>query len=111
MMSYKNYHARIDFDDVDEIFFGRIAGINDVVGFHADNVAGLKAAFHEAVEDYIATCALTGKKPEKTYSGKMMFRVNPQVHANASLAAETSGQSLNQWAEQVLSDAANKVVG
>ena len=49
-LSYKGYSARIEFDGDDEIFFGRIAGIQDVVGFHADTVTDLKAAFHEAVE-------------------------------------------------------------
>jgi predicted HicB family RNase H-like nuclease len=57
MKPYKGYSARVEFDDEDEIFVGRIAGINDVVGFHADTVEDLKAAFHEAVDDYLATCA------------------------------------------------------
>ena len=32
-MSYKGYQARVEFDAEDEIFFGRIAGINDIVSF------------------------------------------------------------------------------
>ncbi len=105
-MSYKGYAARIDYDAEDEIFFGRIAGITDGVGFHADTVADLKAAFHEAVDDYIETCAKIGKDPQKSYSGKMMFRVDPDVHAQAAKAAELSGKSLNQWAAEVLAKAA-----
>ena len=104
-MSYNGYNARVDYDDQDEIFFGRLAGISDVVGFHADSVADLKAAFHEAVDDYIATCAKTGKPPQRPFSGKVMFRINPQTHANAALAAELAGKSLNQWAEEALSAA------
>jgi predicted HicB family RNase H-like nuclease len=34
-MSYKGYTARIEYDDEDGIFCGRIAGISDGVGFHA----------------------------------------------------------------------------
>ncbi len=111
MMTHKNYHARVEFDAEDEIFIGHIIGINDIIGFHAEKVADLKLAFHEAIDDYLATCAKTGKKPEKSYSGKMMFRVAPEVHANASIAAELSGKSLNQWAENVLDEAARKLVG
>jgi predicted HicB family RNase H-like nuclease len=66
----------------------------------------LKAAFHEAVDDYIETCAKIGKDPQKSYSGKMMFRVDPDVHALAAKAAELSGKSLNQWAAEVLAKAA-----
>ncbi len=104
-MTYKGYAARIDYDDDDGIFVGHIAGIRDRVGFHADTVDDLRAAFHEAVEDYLETCEKVGKEPQKAYSGKMMFRVSPDVHRKAVLAAELEGKSLNQWAEDVLSRA------
>jgi len=106
IMSYKGYAARIDYDAEDEIFFGKLAGITDGVGFHADTVADLKTAFQEAVDDYIESCAKIGKDPQKSYSGKMMFRVDPDVHAQAAKAAELSGKSLNQWAAEVLAKAA-----
>ena len=102
----RGYSARIGYDDEDGIFTGRVAGIRDGVGFHADNVNALREAFHEAVEDYLETCAKIGKKPQKPYSGRMMFRVSPEVHRKAALAAELSGKSLNQWAEEVLERAA-----
>jgi len=35
-----------------------------------------------------------------------MFRVSPEVHRRAPVAAELAGKSLNQWAEDVLSRAA-----
>ena len=106
-MRYKGYSARIEYDDDDGIFVGRSAGIHDGVGFHADTVGELRAAFHEAVKDYIETCAKIGKKPQKTFSGQVMFRVSPEVHRKAVLAAELSGKSLNQWAEEVLDRAAS----
>ena len=106
VMSFKGYMARIAFDDDNGIFTGRLAGIRDGVGFHADTVEGLRAAFHEAVEDYLETCAKIGKEPQRSYSGQMMFRVNPDVHRKAALAAELAGKSLNQWAEEVLRKAA-----
>jgi predicted HicB family RNase H-like nuclease len=109
-MNYKGYAARVEFDAEDEIFTGRIAGIRDVIGFHADNVADLKEAFHEAVDDYLDTCAKTGKEPQRPYSGNLMLRVGPEVHSKAALAAELSGKSLNQWGEEVLAEAAQKVM-
>ncbi len=105
-MTYKGFSARIEFDAEDEIFFGKVAGIADGVGFHAETVEDLKSAFHEAIDDYIETCAKIGKNPQKPYSGKMMFRVDPEVHAQAAKAAELSGKSLNQWAAEVLALAA-----
>ncbi len=106
VMNYRNYSARIDYDDEDGIFTGKIAGIRDGIGFHGETVDELRAAFHEAVEDYIETCAKVGKEPQKAFSGQVMFRVSPEVHRKAALAAELSGKSLNQWAEEVLDRAA-----
>ena len=105
-MTYQGYNARIDYDDADGIFTGRIAGIRDGVGFHAETVDDLRAAFHEAVEDYLETCAKLGKPPQRAYSGQMMFRVKPDVHRKVAQAAELAGKSLNAWAEEVLAKAA-----
>jgi predicted HicB family RNase H-like nuclease len=107
-MTYKGYVARIDYDDEDGLLFGRLARIRDGVGFHAETVKDLRAAFHEAVDDYLETCAKVGKTPEKPHSGKVMFRVSPDVHAKAALAAQIAGKSLNQWAEEVLGEAARR---
>lgn len=110
VMSYKGYMARVEYDAEDELFVGRLAGINDVVGFHADTVDRLKAAFHEAVDDYLVTCKKVGKAHEKPFSGRVMFRVAPDVHAQAALAAQISGKSLNQWAEEALKEAAERTL-
>lgn len=110
VMSYKGYAARIEYDDEDGILVGRIAGIRDGVGFHAENVEHLRAAFHEAVDDYLASCAKIGKQAQKPYSGKMMFRVSPELHRKAVIAAELEGMSLNQWAEKALTQATEDVL-
>lgn len=106
ILTHKGYSARVEFDDEDGIFFGQIAGLRDGVGFHADSVEGLRAAFREAVDDYLETCARVGKDPNKPYSGQVMFRITPETHRRAALAAELAGKSLNQWAEEVLGQAA-----
>jgi predicted HicB family RNase H-like nuclease len=110
VLTYKGHSARVEFDAEDGLFVGRLAGINDVVGFHADTVGDLTEAFHEAVDDYLATCERIGKTAEKPYSGKMMFRVEPALHAQAALAAQLAGKSLNQWGEEALRTAARIAV-
>lgn len=106
IMTYNGYSARIEYDDEDEIFFGKLAGIRDGVGFHAETVSELKNAFHEAVDDYIETCEKIGREPQRPFSGKVMFRIDPETHRRAAISAELAGMSLNQWAEKVMADAA-----
>jgi predicted HicB family RNase H-like nuclease len=64
-MNYRGYIAKIDVDAAGEHWTGRLIGINDVAGFHADNVADLRTAFREAIDDYLATCEKIWKLPEK----------------------------------------------
>lgn len=104
-MMHRGYAAKIEYSDEDGCFVGHIAGISDVIGFHAESVKELKAAFEEAVDDYIATCEKIGRAPQKPYSGKLMLRLPPEVHARAAMMAEAHGMSLNQWAADVLSKA------
>lgn len=105
ILSYRDYSASVEFDAEDGLFFGRIAGIRDGVGFHADTVPGLVAAFHEAVDDYLDACARVGKSPERPYSGRLLLRIDPALHASTAKAAELAGMSLNQWTEKVLRSA------
>ncbi len=96
-MTYKGYAARIEYSDADHCLIGHIAGIRDVVGFHGASVAEVRAAFEDAVEDYLETC--------QPYSGKLMLRLPPEVHARAAMMAAAHGKSLNQWAAEVLANA------
>jgi len=104
-MTFKGYAARIEYSDDDACFIGHIAGIKDVIGFHAETVKDLRAAFEEAVDDYLATCEKLGRAPQKPYSGKLMLRVPPEVHARAAMMAQAHGLSINQWASDVLAHA------
>ncbi len=101
-MTHRGFAARIEYSEEDGCFVGHIAGIQDRVGFHGDSVAELRAAFVEAVDDYLETCAAVGRTPQKPYSGNLMLRIRPETHAALATAAEISGKSLNQWATELL---------
>lgn len=105
VMNFKDYSARIEYSDEDGCFIGHIAGIRDVVGFHALSVSKLKAAFEEAVEDYLATCKKLKRTPQRPYSGKVMLRIDPGLHAKVAMIAEAEGKSLNAWAQEALQKA------
>ena len=104
-MTYKGYAARIEYSAEDQCFVGHVAGINDVVGFHGESVAELRAAFEEATEDYLMTCAKLNRAPQKPYSGRLMLRVSPEMHAAVATAAQVSGKSINQWAVEAFTQA------
>ena len=106
-MHHKGYTARIEFDERDNLFVGRILGLRAIISFHGETVSELRQEFEFAIEDFLRDCKEQGVKPEKPASGKLMLRVPPEVHGAAIVAAQASGKSLNQWATEVLQNAAH----
>lgn len=104
-MTYKGYTARIDFDERDNIFVGRVLGIRDSISFHGKSVSELTKDFHAAINHYLADCEATGRSPEKSYSGNLMLRISPEVHAHVAVRAAVHDKSINEWVEGVLAKA------
>lgn len=107
MMKHRGYAAHIEYDEEDRIFVGHLAGIKDIVGFHGTTVDELEAAFHESVDSYISISEETGRAVQKPYSGKLMLRISPDIHAAVATAAQINGKSINQWASEVLNHASH----
>lgn len=101
-MTHKGYAARVEYSEEDGCFVGHVAGIRDVIGFHGESVAELRAAFVEAVDDYLETRKKLGQEPNHPYSGQFRLRLSPELHARAAMAAETQGKSLNAWVADVI---------
>lgn len=66
LLVYKGFSARVEFNARDNVFSGRISGIEDLVPFHGESVSELKEAFLEAVTDSLDTRKKTGKEPQKS---------------------------------------------
>ncbi|HRO06872.1 MAG TPA: type II toxin-antitoxin system HicB family antitoxin [Ferruginibacter sp.] len=97
ILQYKGYYADIHFSADDEIFFGKLIGINDLVNFEADSVKGLKKAFKEAVDDYLETCKELKKEPNKTYKGSFNVRIPSELHKQAAIFAALKKITLNDF--------------
>lgn len=62
-MEYKGFSASIEYDERDGIFHGRLTDSFDNVYFEGSSVEELEIAFREAIDDYLAYCAETGREP------------------------------------------------
>ena len=52
-LNYKGYIGSVAFSEKDNVFFGKIEGIDGLVNFEGESVKELTEAFHEAVDDYL----------------------------------------------------------
>ena len=95
VLTYKDYYGTVSYSADDEVLHGKIIGINDLVTYEAESASGLKQAFHEAVDDYLTTCAEIGKQPQKTFKGSFNVRIPNELHKEASMVAAQRQISLN----------------
>lgn len=101
-MEYKGYRAAVDYSEEDNILYGTLLGINDLITFEAESISDLKIAFEEAVDDYLATCKELGKEPEKEYKGQFNVRITPTLHKKAALKASLQKVKLNKFVERAI---------
>lgn len=101
-MNHKGYSARIEYDERDNIFVGRILGVRAIISFHGQTVKALRREFEHAIDDYLAECKEKGVSPEKPTSGKVLLRLPPEIHGRAMVVAQAAGKSLNQWMTETL---------
>jgi predicted HicB family RNase H-like nuclease len=52
VMEYKDFIGSVRYSAVDNIFYGKVEGIEDLIVFKGDSVQELNSAFNRAVEDY-----------------------------------------------------------
>ena len=96
-MTYKGYSAKVTFDPDAEVLHGEVVGLRDVITFQGTSVKGLKEAFRDSVDDYLAWCAELGQAPERAYAGRFLLRMDPGLHRDLALAAEHAGASINAF--------------
>lgn len=105
-MQYKGYHAKVEYEADDRAFHGYVIGMSDIVHFTATTVEDLERELRVSVDDYLDFCKSRGEKPDKPYSGRLVFRTSPDLHRKLAIAAEMCGKSLNQFLEEAAMQAA-----
>ena len=104
-MTYKGYQAKnalstlapAELDEDAVVFHGEVIDTRDVITFQGASVVELKQALEDSVDDYLEFCASRGEDPEKSFSGKFMVRVPPEVHRRIKAEARLEGKSLNAY--------------
>jgi predicted HicB family RNase H-like nuclease len=105
-IEHQGYVARIDVDEENECFHGRVINISDVINFKGKSIVELRREFSKSMEVYFQFCKDKGEEPEAPFSGKFILRISPSLHRAITRAADREGLSINKWAELQLDMAA-----
>lgn len=103
-MTYRGYSAKVEYDDECGVLRGEIMDINDQIVFNAESVNSLRAAFRDAVDDYLEHCLEIGRVPEKPYSGKFSVRICPDLHKRVARFAFLNNTSINSIVTEALEE-------
>ncbi len=92
----------MNFSAADDVFYGKVEGVQDLVSFEGATVKELRQEFQKAVEDYISFCKKNGNPVQKSLMGSFNIRIKPDIHQRAALVALQKNISLNQLVQQAI---------
>jgi predicted HicB family RNase H-like nuclease len=101
-ISYKNYYGSVKFDQEQEVFYGKIEFIKDLVTFEASDAKAIIPSFHEAVDDYIESCKYLNKKPDISFKGSFNVRISPDLHKKLSMYSISNQDTINNVVKSAL---------
>ncbi len=102
LLDIDGYQAVVSFDPELGLFRGEFVGLSGGADFYADNVADLRKEGATSLKVFLDMCAEDGVEPRKTYSGRFILRLDPELHAKAVARAQAEGKSLNEWAKETI---------
>jgi predicted HicB family RNase H-like nuclease len=108
MMEFKGYYGSVHYSDDDSVFYGKIEYIRSLVTYEGTDIASLRNAFEEAVEDYLRLCKERNALPEKPFKGTFNVRLSSTLHRKAALTAHERHINLNTIVTEALETYLNK---
>jgi len=102
ILEYKGFQGSVEFSLENNVLFGKILNIDDLVTFEGDDVKGLNESFLESVDDYIQTCADLGTVPNRPYSGTFNVRIGANLHRDLARQAAREEKSINDFVKEAI---------
>jgi predicted HicB family RNase H-like nuclease len=59
MLTYKDYTGSVHYSAADNVFFGKVEGINDLITFEGKTEQELKDAFHYMIDEHVRVKSLS----------------------------------------------------
>jgi predicted HicB family RNase H-like nuclease len=100
VLTYRGFIGSVHFSADDNVFFGKVEGVNDLITFEGETVKELTDAFHYMIDGHIKDCEKENAPVEKSYSGSFNIRLTPDLHRRAAVAAKMRGDTLNSFVRE-----------
>lgn len=101
-LKYKGFKGSVEYSADDEMLVGKVLDVESLIMYGGTSVDEIHTAFHEAVDDYVATCERNSVAPEKAYPGTFNVRIGGDLHRTAAMVARRRGQKLNELVKRAI---------
>ena len=101
-LNYKGYVGTIEADLENNILFGKLAYIRDLVTYEAESLSELEKEFRQSVDLYLQDCLELGKEPNKPFKGVFNVRIGEELHREATIIA--GDRSLNAFVTEAIQE-------
>ncbi len=103
------YLKIVEWSDEDQCLVGRCPGLF-FGGCHGQDETAVYRQVCKIVDEHVCDLLINKEKlppvtAGKTYSGKFVVRVGPDLHQKAAVKASTRGESLNQFVADAIANA------
>lgn len=102
ILEYNGYYTKVEYSAEDNVLYGKLEGVIDLVTFESESLATIEKEFHSAVDEYLQFCKETNKQPDKVYKGSFNVRIAPDLHKEVAILANKNHESLNQTVESAI---------
>lgn len=101
-MQYRGYVGSVEVSIEDNVVFGKVLGISDLISYEGRTCEEFIADFHDAIDSYLEMCKAEGLEPDVPYKGTFNVRVSPALHEQLARYAIGTGRSLNSCVQEAL---------
>jgi predicted HicB family RNase H-like nuclease len=96
-LTYRGYDGTVIFSENEHVFYGKVLGIRSSLTYEGTDIDELIADFHDAIDDYLESCAEHNWTPEKPFKGSFNVRIGSDLHRDAVRSAAMRGMNLNTF--------------
>jgi predicted HicB family RNase H-like nuclease len=99
---YKGYQGSVDYNDDDQVFFGKVMFVKPLLSYEGTDVKSLRQGVQEAVDDYLELCREQGREPDRPFKGTFNVRTGPDLHRRVTTYASEHKTNLNSVVTKAL---------
>ncbi len=102
-MEYKGYIGSINYNDDDQIFYGKVEGLKKTfISFEGTSVKELRKDFEESIDFYLEDCKANNEIPEVQCKGSLNVRLGTKLHTKAKLKSIEKNISINELIKEAV---------